>query len=174
MLLVSMTGVKMADRLLQVGCEHGGRLGAVAAKVGLSGFAVAIVPDDASAARARKGASEAGVLVEIEVAPPVRLSAPDQTFDLVVFDDTRGLLGEMENLDRAASVREALRVLAPGGRVIVIGATSRGGLSSLVARAPRGVPFDPKPSLQAEGFRSARTLAEREGLSFVEAIKPRS
>jgi len=31
-LVVGMTGVKMGDRLLQVGCAHGARLGAVAAK----------------------------------------------------------------------------------------------------------------------------------------------
>jgi hypothetical protein len=29
------------------------------------------------------------------------------------------------------------------------------------------------PSLEAEGFRSARTLAEREGLTFTEALKAR-
>ena len=41
LLVVSMTGVKLGDQVLQVGCAHGGRLGAVAAKVGLSGRAVA-------------------------------------------------------------------------------------------------------------------------------------
>ena len=34
LLVVSMTGVKLGDELLQVGCADGGRLGAVAAKVG--------------------------------------------------------------------------------------------------------------------------------------------
>ena len=54
----SMTAVKMGDRLVQVGCAHGGRLGAVAGKVGLSGRAVVVAPDEESAARARKGAAE--------------------------------------------------------------------------------------------------------------------
>src|SRR5712672_4383514 len=88
MLVDGMTGVKMGDRLLQLGCAHGGRLGAVASRVGLSGQAVAIVPDDASAARARKGAAEAGVLVEVEVGPPTRLALADQAFDVAVVDDT--------------------------------------------------------------------------------------
>src|SRR5437879_5402435 len=61
-LVVAMTGVKMGDRLLQVGCGSGSRLGAIAAKVGLSGRAVAIVPDEDSAARARAGAGAGGVL----------------------------------------------------------------------------------------------------------------
>src|SRR5919198_3442584 len=91
LLVVSMTGVKMGDRLLQVGCAHGGRLGAVAAKVGLSGRAVAIVPDEASAARARKGAAEAGALVDVELAPLTRLPLDSDAFDLSVVDDTQGL-----------------------------------------------------------------------------------
>ena len=41
-LVVGMTGVKMGDRLVQVGCADGGRLAAVASKVGLSGRAVAV------------------------------------------------------------------------------------------------------------------------------------
>src|SRR5712692_7482822 len=106
MLVVGMTGVKMGDRLAQIGCAHGGRLGAVAAKVGLSGRAVAIVPDQSSAARARKGAADAGVLVEIEIAPPTRLPADEGAFDLAVVDDTGGLFGTMRAEDRVAAIRE--------------------------------------------------------------------
>src|SRR5947208_16397190 len=91
MLVVGMTGVKRGDHLVQIGCAHGGRLAAVAGKVGLSGRAVAIVPDEASAARVRKGAAEAGVLVEIETAPPTRLPVEDRAFDIAVIDDTAGL-----------------------------------------------------------------------------------
>src|SRR4029077_1046379 len=94
-LVVGMTGVKLGERFAQIGCAHGGRLGAVAAKVGLSGRAVAIVPDEASSARARKGAAEAGVLVDVETAPPTRLPVEDDGFDLVVIDDTGGFLGAM-------------------------------------------------------------------------------
>lgn len=173
MLVVGMTGVKMGDRVLQIGCAHGGRLGAVAAKVGLSGHAVAVVPDETSADRARRGAAQTGVLVEVEIAPPTRLPSADGSFDLAVIDDTGGLVGAMRPEDRAAAVREALRVLRPGGRAIVIGAAARGGLGALLTRAPSGPKFDPTPALQAEGFRSVRLLAEREGLTFVEGIKPR-
>ena len=79
-LAVSMTGVKMGDQIVQVGCAHGGRLAAVAGKVGLSGRAVVVAPDESSAARARKGAADAGVLVEIEVAPPARLPIESDGF----------------------------------------------------------------------------------------------
>ena len=174
LLVVGMTGVKMGDRLVQIGCAHGGRLAAVAGKVGLSGRAVAVVPDDASAARAAKGAAQAGVLVDVTVAPPTRLGLDDGAFDLAVIDDTGGLLATMRPEDRVAAVRETLRVLRPGGRAIVVGAAPRGGLAAIITRVQAGPPFDPAPSLQADGFKSVRHLAEREGLVFVEGIKPRS
>src|ERR687883_430823 len=110
-LLVGMVGVKMGDRILQVGCAHGGRLGAVASKVGLSGRAVAVVPDQPSAERARKGAANAGVLVEIEVAPPTNLPLDKDAFDIAIIDETGGLIATMRAEDRVATVRELLRVL---------------------------------------------------------------
>ena len=174
MLVVGMTGVRLGERVAQIGCAHGGRLAAVAKKAGLSGRALAIVPDEASAARARKGAAQAGVLVEIETAPPTRLPADDTAFDLVVVDDTAGLLGNMSANDRAATIRETLRLLRPGGRALVIGSAPRSGLARLLARAPAGPPFDAAPALRADGFKSVRHLAERDGLAFVEGIKPRT
>lgn len=170
-LAVAMTTVKMADQLALIGCADGGRMGAIAAKVGLSGRAVNVVPDEASATRARKGAADAGALVDIEVAPPTRLPLEDSAFDLVVVDDTGGLLATMAPDDRVAAIRETVRILRPRGRVMVIGAMPRGGLGAIFTRAPSGPPFDPTPSLEADGFRFVRVLAEREGLRFVEGLK---
>jgi ubiquinone/menaquinone biosynthesis C-methylase UbiE len=173
MLVVGMTGVKLGDRVVQVGCAHGGRLAAIAARVGLSGRALAIVPDEAAAARARKGASAAGVLVDTEIAPTTRLPVDDNAFDLAVIDDTGGLLGTMSPEDRVATVREVLRALRPGGRVMVIGSTPRGGLAAIFSRSGSAPIFDPAPSLEADGFKFVRKLAARDGLAFVEAVKPR-
>ena len=169
MLVVGMTGVRLGERVAQIGCAHGGRLAAVAKKAGLSGRAVAIVPDDASAERARKGAAQAGVLVEIETAPPTRLPADDSAFDLVVVDDTPGCRQQprRSRRDRRSAV------LGPGGRAIVLGNAPRGALGRLLARAPADPPFDAAPVLQANGFKSVRNLAERDGLRFVEGIRPR-
>jgi SAM-dependent methyltransferase len=174
LLVVGMVGVKLGERFAQVGCAHGGRLGAVAAKVGLSGRAVAIVPDEASAARARKGAAEAGVLVEVELAGPTKLPLDQESVDLVVIDDADGLLSSLPATDRNAAVLEVLRVLRPGGRVMIIANGGRQGFGALLARAPSAPSIDGVPALQAGGFKSVRTLAERDGLRFVEGIKPRS
>jgi hypothetical protein len=74
--------------------------------------------------------------------------------------------------DRDSAVREALRLLRPGGRVMVIGSAPRPGLAALFTRAEPGPRFDPTPVLQAGGCKAVRVLAERDGLVFVEGMKP--
>ena len=177
LLVVGMVGTKMGERFVQIGCAHGGRLGAVAAKVGLSGRAVAITPDEVSAERARKGAAQAGMLVEVEVAPMTALPVEDRAFDVALVDDTGGLLGEMKPEDRHGLVRELFRILRPGGRMVALGAIPQSGLSALLSRGPSEPSFAATGALHellaADGFRPVRTLAERDGLVFIEAAKPR-
>ncbi len=178
LLAVSMTGVKMGDRVAFVGCAHGGRLAAIAAKVGLSGRAVAVVPDERAAALTQKGAEQAGVLVEIELAAPTALPIENNAIDLAVVDDTAGFLATIPPTDRVAVIRELVRVLRPGGRVIVVGAGPVAGIARLVTRIPATASLtasgEVNAALAANGFSIVRTLAEREGLVFVEGIKPRA
>ena len=170
-LAVAMTTVKMGDQLLLIGCAEGGRLGAIAVKVGLSGRAVAVVADENSAVRMKRGAAEAGAHVDVQMSPLTKLTLETGGFDLAVIDDTGGLLVSLRPEDRVALVRETARVLKSRGRVIVIGAVPRGGLGALFTRAQSGPSFDPQPSLEADGFRFVRLLGEREGLKFVEGVK---
>jgi ubiquinone/menaquinone biosynthesis C-methylase UbiE len=152
----------------------------VASKVGLSGRAVALVPDQASAARAEKGAAQAGVLIEVEVAPMTALPVEADAFDVAVVDDTGGLVAAIPAEDRARLIGELFRILRPAGRALVLGTVSPGGLGALGALFKRA---SSEPSLAATGalhellvtggFRPVRTLAERDGLIFVEALKPR-
>jgi ubiquinone/menaquinone biosynthesis C-methylase UbiE len=173
LLVVGMSGVKLGEQFAQIGCANGGRLAAIAKRVGLSGRAMAIVNDDASAARARKGAADAGVLVEIEMAPPTRLPVEDAALDFVVLDDTAGVLSSRSEPERAAIALETLRVLRPGGRVMVMSAMARSGAFARLTGTTSAPPLDPLPVLASQGFKSTRVLAERDGLVFFEGIKPR-
>jgi ubiquinone/menaquinone biosynthesis C-methylase UbiE len=177
-LVVGMTGVKLGDRVLQVGCAHGGRLAAIAGKVGLSGRALVIVADEMSAARAQKASAQAGVLIEVETAPSTKLPVDDGSFDLAVIDDTAGALSTLSADDRAATVRELARIVRPGGRAMIIGATPRQGLASILSKGADtpslAASGEAVAILDAGGFRGSRMLAEREGLVFVEGIKPRA
>lgn len=174
MLIVGMTGVKMGDRLLQIGCSDGGALAAVAAKVGLSGRALAVVPDAATASRVRKGAERQGVLVETEIAPPTALPATAPDFDLVVIDDARGQFASMPDDAQIATVHEAVRVLEPGGRVLAISALPVTGIAAMLGRGSSAPAFDATGALERGGCRFVRLLGEREGLRFVEGTKPRA
>ncbi len=174
-----MVGTKMGERFVQLGCAHGGRLGAVAAKVGLSGRAVALVPDEASAARAQKGAAQAGVLIEVEVAPMTALPVDAGAFDVAVVDDTGGLVAaDPARRSRAARSR-AVPYFAARRKGGCRSARSRsGGLGALFRRPSSEPSFAASGALHellaSGGFRPVRTLAERDGLVFVEALKPRA
>ena len=81
---------------------------------------------------------------------------------------------EVAERARFAVAREAHRALRPGGRVMVISRGAPQGLKALLGTREPAVPaFDPAPLLAAGGFAGARLLADKEGLVFVEALKPR-
>ena len=96
----------------------------------------------------------------------------------IVLDNQEGLLSSMRPEQRVATLKQAFRTLVPRGRIVIIERGARGGLGALVK--PSGsAPTDPQyqssggagPALQAEGFRGARLLAERDGLSFFEGVR---
>ncbi len=173
MLITGMSGVKMGDRMLQVGCSDGGALAAIASKVGLSGRALAIVPDIATAVRVQNGARRQGVLVDVEVAPPTPLPAGDADLDLVVVDDAARQFASLDAAMQTAIVQDTIRVLKPGGRILVISALPAEGLAAVLGRGPKGPAYDATATLEAGGCRFVRVLGEREGLRFVEGTKNR-
>ena len=81
---VAMTGVRMGERALQLGIEDPSLVGAIAAKVGLSGHAVIVVRDEREAARARSAAEKAGALVDVQVRPNTDLMFESASFDVIV------------------------------------------------------------------------------------------
>src|SRR6185295_4534390 len=135
-LAVSMTSVKLGDRVAFIGAGSPGRIAAIAAKVGLSGRATAAVPDEQTVARVNTAAANAGVLVDTDVADIQHLPYAASDFDLVVIDDTSALLEQLGEGERAAVAREAARILRPGGRVVVLGAGEPTGLNRLMSKTP--------------------------------------
>ena len=171
---VTMSAVRMGERVLQIGIDEAAIVSAIAAKVGLSGSAAIAVVGDADAERARRAAANAGVLVDVKVTPLAQLPYDNDSFDLVVAHSMRGLVSSLDATARVAALREWHRVLRTGGRVMTIESGPAGGIKGLLHRtgdseydASGGV----VTALQAAGFHAVRMLAEREGFRFAEAIK---
>ncbi|MEO5742482.1 MAG: methyltransferase domain-containing protein [Vicinamibacterales bacterium] len=173
-----MTGVKLGDRLLHVGCADASLLGAIGSKVGLSGRVCAIVPDESHAARARRAAEKSGFMLELETGNLENFPFEDGAFNLIVVDNQNGLLSSMRPEQRVATLQQAFRTLAPRGRIVIIERGQRGGLGALFG-TPASPPVDPHyktsggaiVALEAEGFRRVRLLVERDGLSFFEGVR---
>ncbi len=166
-LLLAMTAVRMADRLLVIGCAEARLVAQLATKPGLSGRACAVDETADRTARAAAAAVKEGALLEVETAPVTMLPYDTESFDVVVVSH---LLPELAEERRLAALREAARVLRAGGRCVVVQAARRAGLAGLFASAHMPA-SEVEAVLQAAGFRAVRTLAERQGLVFVEGAR---
>jgi ubiquinone/menaquinone biosynthesis C-methylase UbiE len=173
-LAVSMAGAKLGDRLLVVGCSDPLMIAALAAKAGLSGRACAVDESEKLAMEAARVALKEGVLIETSTDSPNATGFDSESFDLVVLRN----VGTRDPLSRAPVVKEAWRLLRPGGRCMLIDTLSGGGVASIFGgetrRPSEGSAAEAMDVLKGQGFAAVRTLAEREGLRFIEAIKKNS
>lgn len=173
-LSVSMSGVKLGDRVLVIGCSDPPLIAALAAKAGLSGRTCAVDESADVATEAGRIALKEGVLVETSAAPRSAPPFERDSFDLVVL---RNVLGTGEGQSRATAVQEAARVLRPGGRAVAIDTLTRSGIAARFG-AHTTTPADDAGGvleiLKGQGFVAVRVLAERDGLRFIEAVKKNS
>jgi SAM-dependent methyltransferase len=176
---LAISGVKLGERLLQIGGSDAGLFAKLASKVGFTGKASAIVRNQEEASNLLEATRREGVLVaaEIEVAPLHELPYEASSFDLV-FVDGGNLLAYLEPGLRAVLLSEVLRVLRPGGRLIVMERYRRRGLGALwpvnaelKAYSSSGGALQ---ALQDRQFHPARIVAEIEGMRFVEGLRPKS
>lgn len=168
-LALSMPGVKLGDRLLVVGCSDPMLIAGLGSKAGLTGRACAVDDDGALAAEAGRVAEREGALVETARAPSWQLPYEEHAFDVVVL---RSRL-PAPAAERETTVREAMRVLRPGGRCVAIEGSPRRGLSALVGGGQPAIVSakEGTAALSAAGFVAVRTLAEREGMLFLEGVR---
>jgi hypothetical protein len=159
-LQVSMTGVRMGERFLQIGCHDTALLAGLAAKVGLSGTAALAAFDDDQATRASRVGAKIGALIETHRIEGRALPFDGDQFDMVVVDDTNGSFGKMDENTRRAYLRDAARTLRHGGRIEMV--------EGAAARSPG---YDALGDLAASGFKPVRELAQRDGFRFLEGLR---
>ena len=177
---VAMSGVRLGERVLQIGVDDPKVIGLLAAKAGMSGTAACVVGDDAAAKRAKSGADDVGVFIETAVAPfGSPLPHDSGAFDVAIIHSVSGLLASLDSASRATLLREVGRVVRPGGRAIIIESGTRTGLTSLLHGAPATqAAFDQAggatSALTDAGFFPVRPLGDSEGLKFSEGLRPAS
>jgi ubiquinone/menaquinone biosynthesis C-methylase UbiE len=170
-LALTMTGVKLGDRLLVIGANDPQLIAALATKSGLTGRASVVDADSSRASRAAAAIEREGALVEAISAPWTALPYESGSFDVAV---TRDVLATMAHDERSLALLEVFRVLRAGGRLIVIDQISRGGIAGIIGGRSSEPSYGEEGAagaLSAAGFAATRVLAEREGLRFVEGVK---
>jgi len=170
-LAVTMAGVKLGDRFLAVGLIDSRLVAALAMKAGLTGRAAAV---DANEQRGREGGAAVereGALLDVAHAPWDALPYEDASFDIAL---VRDLLPTLAPDMRKRCLQEVLRVLRPGGRIVVVEA-ARGGLGALLSRRSDDAAYAESggatAALETSGFAGVRVLAERERMRFVEGAR---
>jgi SAM-dependent methyltransferase len=174
-LSVTMSGVRLGERALQIGDDDLRRIALTAAKSGLTGTAAIVVRDDAAAARVQRAIADTGALADVHVVRDGALPFADGAFDAIVVHDPSHSIAATDPGARAQWLRECLRVLRGGGRMVVIEVGKAGGLRALLSggKGSRGTGESEgtAAALRAGGFMTVRVLGDREGLRFVEGLK---
>jgi SAM-dependent methyltransferase len=169
-LAVAMTGVRMGERLLQLGVDDPVVAGILASKPGLSGESAVVVANEEAGALARKAVAESGAAANVSVHPLNSLPFAPASFDVIVIHNRGGLLNG-PGTDAAAGLQECLRVLRSGGRLIVLEQGTPAGLGALLKGRAAGS-ASALPLLERAGLRAVRVLGDRDNYRFLEGLRP--
>lgn len=173
--LIVAAGVRAGQRVLDVGCGTGYLVRLLAEAVGPRGMAVGIDPSPEMLAHARRQARRASNC-QFQAGSAQTLDFLDDRFDVVV--SSLAMHHVPEDM-RLPAVREMLRVLRPGGRVLLaevqlprhgLGLRLLGRLHGL-DRMARRVP-DLEPLLAQAGFTDIRGGEAPPWLRYAQAVKP--
>lgn len=167
---VTMAGVKLGQRFLAVGARDVKLTAQIATRAGLTGRACVVDDDEARLTKAVAAIEQEGALVEPVRAPYGMWPFEDESFDVAVVAE---LLPSLTPDIRVRCISEILRVLRPGGRVLIVERAQRGGLvGALIGGArPTAAYEGPIEALRGNGFAAVRQLAEADTITYVEGIK---
>jgi ubiquinone/menaquinone biosynthesis C-methylase UbiE len=138
--LLELARLEPGESVLDIGCGTGTL--AIAAKrvVGDSGVVHGIDASPEMIARARRKAKRSRMDVAFEMAQAQSLPFPEGRFDLVL---STVMLHHLPRAGRAQAVRDARRVLKPGGRLLAVDFVRRSG-RGLLAHFHRHGRVDPR------------------------------
>ena len=170
---VAMSGVRMGERLLQIGVDDPAVAATLASKPGLTGESTILVADETAAVRVRRAIADTGALVNVRVHPFERVPVNDGSLDAVVVNDRGGLLTSEGDAGRGRIFAECLRALRPGGRLVVFEQGSPSGFSAMFhsRKTDTGTGERTVRALEGAGFRAVRLLGDRDNYRFIEGLK---
>jgi ubiquinone/menaquinone biosynthesis C-methylase UbiE len=166
---MAMVGVRSGNQVVVVGAADADLPAQIAVVTGLNGRTLVVDRGEARV-RVEAAARRAGALVDFEEAPPTSLPVAAESTDVLVL---AWGLASLSADERARTVEEAMRVLRPGGRAIVV----EGGKASRAATPPGVSPVTADAILAllaGVGGKAVRTLATVDGLTYYEARKARA
>jgi ubiquinone/menaquinone biosynthesis C-methylase UbiE len=163
---LAMIGARAGERVLFAGAAAADLAAEVALVTGLNGRTLVVDPAEGARERVERAAAEAGALVDFEAAPATAPPVDDDSVDIVVLAIEPG--GSVADVDRTVA-GAALRVLRPGGRIVVRRPAKRAGLFAARA-APDASVTD---ALSRAGAVAVRHLADADGVAYFEARKAR-
>jgi len=169
---LAMIGAKPGDRLVVGGADDPDLVAELALVTGLNGQTTVYDERESARALTQAAAAKAGALVDLVQSSILRLPIEAGVADVFVLARS---LTRLSDTDRTALIREAMRVLRPGGRVIVIDGERRAGIRGMLQRRPVQVASSVVLDLLSKaGAKAQRQLADVDGVAYYEARKSAS
>ena len=170
-LAVTMSGVRLGEKALQIGEGDVRVMALIAARTGLTGRAVIVVLNEQSAGRVRRSIDDVGALAEVGMVD--QEDPPDEAaFDVIVVHDVPQTIASAQTAIRSGWLQLCYRTLRGGGRIVTIERGSPVGFRGWFSGAKDVRTLGgSEAALASAGFASVRVLGDREGLRFVEGFK---